>query len=173
MKKSDSAKNLFSKNLSLLVLCAVLASLSVVLGKFLAINVTNSLRISFESLPILFAGLFLGPLYGALVGTVADLVGCLIVGYSINPIITLGAATIGIISGIFSKSQKLGKTKKIFFGVFSAHIIGSMIIKTVGLYVYYSTPIGILALRLPIYILTASLESYVLYLISKKNVMKF
>ena len=87
-----------SHHLRILCAAALLAALSIVLGKYLAINVTDSIRFSFENLSILLAGIFLGPLVGGIVGAVADLVGCLMVGYAINPLITLGA--VGVISVI-------------------------------------------------------------------------
>ena len=80
------------------VFSALLAAISIVCGKYLAFNMGDFLRFSFENLPIIFAGMAFGPLIGALVGVVADLVGCLLVGYAINPIITVGAAAIGLIS---------------------------------------------------------------------------
>ena len=90
MKKKITAK--------FISICAILAAFSIILGKYLAINVGENFRFSMENLPILLAGLYLGPLAGAIVGAVADLVGCLLVGYAINPIITLGAVSIGFIS---------------------------------------------------------------------------
>ncbi len=57
------------------------------------------IRISFENLTILMAGIMFGPLVGMTVGICADVIGCIIVGYAINPLVTLGAASIGLISG--------------------------------------------------------------------------
>ena len=59
--------------------------MSIVLGKLLVFNITDSIRISLENLPLLMAGIFFGPFIGAAVGAGADIIGCLIVGYSINP----------------------------------------------------------------------------------------
>ena len=87
-----------------LSVCAVLAALSIVLGKYLAVNVGENFRFSLENLPLILAGIYLGPVAGAFVGAAADLVGCLMVGYAINPVITLGAVSIGLISGIVARS---------------------------------------------------------------------
>ena len=76
------------------VLMAMLSAISIICGKYLAFGVGNVLRFSFENLPIIFASVALGPIPGMLVGIVADLVGCLMVGYTINPLVTLGAAAI-------------------------------------------------------------------------------
>ena len=79
---------------------AMLAAVSIICGKYLAIRGGDILRFSFEDLPIIFAGISFGPIAGMLVGVVADLVGCVMVGYTVNPIVTLGAAAIGAFSGI-------------------------------------------------------------------------
>ena len=70
--------------LTLTVMLTMLSAMSIVLGKLLAVNLGEVLRLSFENLPIIFAGLAFGPLAGAAVGLVADTVGCLLVGYAIN-----------------------------------------------------------------------------------------
>ena len=89
--------------------------MSIVLGKVLAFNIGDFFRVSLENLPIIFIGIAFGPLWGAVVGAVADLVGCFIVGYTVNPIITLGAMTVGAIAGIISQiTKKLRKGISIF-----------------------------------------------------------
>ena len=89
-----------------LCFAAICAAMSLVLGKFLQIpNPFQSfIRISFENLPVLLAGITLGPLAGALVGGVADLLGCLLYGYAINPVVLLGAVSVGFVSGLDRKS---------------------------------------------------------------------
>ena len=68
------------RRLRILLLISMFSALSIVFGKFLAFNIGDTIRISFENLPILFAGIFLGPLHGMIVGVVADLVGCVLAG---------------------------------------------------------------------------------------------
>ena len=63
-----------------IVLIGLLAAMSIVFGKLLAINIGNSFRISFENLPILMAGIFFGGPAGFVTGVLADVIGCLIVG---------------------------------------------------------------------------------------------
>ncbi len=148
--------------------CGLFAALSIVFGKLLQIPIGDSLRISFENLPILCAAFCFGPWIASLVGVVADLVGCLIVGFAINPIITLGAALIGFCAGLFFR---LFSDKRGFFGVMlsvlPAHLIASVLVKSLGLYLYFGTPFAVLALRLPIYLITGLLESLILYELSK------
>ena len=80
-KKTPHALAVFS-NPRALCLAALLAAMSMILGKFLQIPTpfAEFVRISFENLPVILAGLVLGPLAGAMTGAVADLVGCLAYG---------------------------------------------------------------------------------------------
>lgn len=162
---TSSSNNTAAANLRLfgsvrvLIISGLFVAMSIVLGKFMQIPIGDSIRISFENLPILMAGIFFGPFVGGAVAIVADLLGCLLKGYSINPIITLGAASIGILSGIVSMVLKKKNTTLIVaLSIISAHLIGSVIIKSIGLYVYFHTPIQMLALRIPTYIGTGLLE---------------
>jgi len=51
--------------------------------------------------------------------------------------------------------------------VLPAHLIASVLVKSLGLYLYFGTPFAVLALRLPIYLITGLLESLILYELSK------
>lgn len=157
-------------NTKVLVVSALFIAMSIVLGKLLAFNIGSSIRVSFENLPLLMAGVFFGPLVGAAVGIGADLIGCLIVGYAINPIITLGAACIGFFSGlaaIILSGRK--QIVRIAGSVAAAHITGSMLIKSIGLYLYFHTPFEVLIMRVPLYIGIGIVEGYILYLLLKNK----
>lgn len=160
-------------NLRMLCASALLAALSIVLGKYLAINITQIFRFSFENLPILMAGIFFGPLIGGAVGVVADLIGCVLVGYAINPIITLGAALIGILSGLITHlCTRPGRTLSpavVVVAVAVAHVLGSMVVKSVGMAVYYSTPLPTLIWRVPIYLVIGGVESAILVLLLRNR----
>ncbi len=156
------------------VISAFFAAISIVLGKYLAIGVGDVLRFSFENLPIIFIGFAFGPIVGAVSGAVADLVGCVLVGYAINPIITVGAALIGAISGIYRYVPKKGGGVSRFFVclgfVFLAHAVGSVFVKTFGLAAFYDMPFFALMLwRTLNYLIVGSLESVILfYLINNR-----
>ena len=156
-------------NVRVMIISGLFVSLSIILGKFLQIPIGDSIRISFENLPIIMAGIFFGPFVGGAVGIGADLIGCLLKGYAINPIITLGAMSIGFVSGLVHMLMAKKKPDSciagflsVFPAVFSAHIIGSMVIKSIGLYVYYHTPMEVLMCRIPIYTAIALLESIII-----------
>ncbi|WP_295075783.1 folate family ECF transporter S component [Ruminococcus sp.] len=156
-----------------LIVAALLAAMSIVLGKFGAINIGNSIRIGFGGLPIQMAGIFFGPVVGAAVGLVADVIGCLLKGYAINPIITIGSTCIGLFSGLVFhyalRPMKSVLLPRIAISTVAAHAVGSMLITSFGLYVYYHTPFETLMLRVPIYLITAALETAVIYLMLKNK----
>ena len=164
-------------SLSGLCFAAILAAMSIILGKFLQIPnpFQDFIRISFENLPILLAGISLGPIAGALVGTVADLIGCVLYGYSINPIITVGAASVGLVSGVISNYiLKKPLILKVTVSAVSAHAVGSVLIKSAGLAAWYLSKYNIgyiefVLWRLLNYTLVATAECVILYLLLKNK----
>lgn len=172
MKNSSVVRPAVSAKISvrMIVLIGLLAAMSIVFGKLLAINIGNSLRISFENLPILMAGIFLGGPAGFLTGVLADVIGCLLVGYSINPIITLAAGSIGLISGLMFKAlAKQNLPVRVYASVMTAHVIGSMLLKSAGLMLFYHTPLAGVAPRVPLYICIGIAESTIILLLLKNK----
>ena len=168
------AKTKVSRILRLMVACAFLTASSIVLGKYLAVNLSDVLRFSFENLPIILAGVAFGPIAGAAVGIVADLLGCILAGYSINPMVMIGAALIGAISGIFrylfNRPGGVSLLLKIITAEITAHFIGSVIVKTIGLSAWYDMDLIILMLwRLLNYVIISALEIPLLYSILKNR----
>ena len=166
--------------LRVIVAAAILAAMSFILGKFLQIPnpFMEIIRISFENLPLMVAGICFGPLVGAMTGAVADLVGCLLYGYSINPLITLGAAAVGFTAGVVSH-YLIRKPLALSVGVsvFSAHILGSVVIKSFGLAAWYLAKynMGIAELmgwRLLVYTLTGIAEFTVIYLLLRSRMFR-
>ena len=160
--------------LAVMVASSLLAAMSIVLGKYLAIGVGNVLRFSFENLPIMLAGMLFGPIIGAAVALVADLVGCILVGYAVNPVVTVGAVAIGAISGaayhLLKKRLAIGHGLCVSLSVIAAHAVGSVLIKTPGLAMFYDMPMGMLFLyRLLNYAIVGSVETVLLYFITKNK----
>ena len=172
--KNEKNKKRISGNLRLLAVSAFLAALSIICGKYLALPVGNVLRFSFENLPILMAGMIFGPLVGMLVGVVADLVGCLMVAYTINPLITLGAACIGILGGVlFRVFKHLPLLWQSLFTVVFSHLVASVLVKTLGLAAYYEMPLYALMLwRLFNYAIVAPAEWALIYTLLKNQALR-
>lgn len=86
-----------------LVMMAALVAIQIILARFFSIQ-TETLRISFESIPVILAGMWLGPLCGAIVAVVADILGTIIQGYGAwFPPLVLGPLSVGILSGVSTK----------------------------------------------------------------------
>ncbi|MBQ7715838.1 MAG: folate family ECF transporter S component [Clostridia bacterium] len=163
-----------NKYLRPLIITAVFAAMSIILGKFAAINIGDTLRFSFENLPIMLASFLFGPLWGGACGLVADILGCILRGYAINPVITVAAVVMGIIPGVMTRYVfKNTKTLSVLISGFVSHVVCSMIIKTVALHIYYSTPYGALLLqRVPTYVVIGLLEPYLCSLLLNSKAVK-
>lgn len=163
-----------SLRLRQLVLAGLLAALSILCGKYLAIRGGDILRFSFENLPILLSGFVLGPLWGALTGAVADLLGCAMVGYTVNPLVTLGAVAIGLVGGILYRALgRLSLPWRVILSSLAAHIAGSILLKTWGLASYYDYPFPVLLLwRILNYLIIEILEGGLLLLLLRHKALR-
>ena len=153
-----------------LTLSAMLIAMSVVIGIFCKtfLNFGGGLfRITFENLPIILSGIMFGPLVATVVGVATDLVSYLLSPqiYPPNLVVTLGAATVGFISGFISRFlvKKQGYAQIIISGI-AAHAVGSMIIKSIGLFSFYGWAV---IWRVPTYFVIAAVEITILCLLYK------
>lgn len=158
-------------SVSLSVTLSLLSAIGIILGKYLAFNLTEFMRFSLENTTVIFTGIVFGPFYGAALGALQDIVGCIAVGYTINPIITLGSAAVGLVSGlIYRVTKRLSAPVSISFTVFAAHAVGSVIIKSFGLAVFYALPYGVTVLwRILNYAIVGAVEVFVLYILLKSK----
>ena len=167
-KNRSAAKSALKR----LVLGAMLAAMSVVIGMFCKsfLNFGGGLwRVSFENLPIILAGVFLGPVTGGMVGIVSDLTSYLLSPqiYPPNLIVTLGAFTVGCVSGLMAKFViREHSVRQIITAASAAHIIGSMIIKPIGLFQFYQWAVLV---RIPLYLVIAPLEIFLLCLLWRQK----
>ncbi len=144
-----------------LALAAMLTAMSVIIGIFCK-NFMNYgaglFRVTFENLPIILSGIFFGPITGAIVGVSTDIISYLLSPqvYPINFIVMLGAGCVGAVSGTVSRFivKKSGQAQ-IVASAAAAHIIGSMIIKPIGLFGFYGWAV---LWRIPLYFVIAPLE---------------
>ena len=169
-----SKNSKYSPSLKLTAALSMLVAISIILGKYLAISVGDVLRFSFENLPVIFAGIAFGPLAAVLVAVTADLIGCLLVAYAINPLVTIGAAAVGLCAGLVPKILKrfftIDQKWLVAATVAISHLLGSVVIKTFGLAVFYDMPIFVLMLwRLLNYVIVGTVEGFILYHIMKNK----
>lgn len=168
--RTNKSKGL--KNVRVLVYAAMLSAISVVIGIFCKnfLNFGNGLfRVTFENFPIILSGIAFGPVVGACVGAVSDITSYILSTqtFAISPIVTLGAATVGFISGAISHYliKKEGGLR-IILSALSAHAVGSIIIKSLGLYVYYGWAV---LWRIPTYAVIAVLEAWLICTLFKSR----
>lgn len=132
---------------------------------------TGYLRFTVESLPIFIGAFLFGPVAGGAIALAADLLACLLSGMSPLPLVSVGAFLIGGVSGVMY-NYVLGRVKgniRIVVSVFSGHIVGSMVVKSMALYVFYGAAVF---LRIPVYLGIAVLESVLLVLVMKNKVLR-
>ena len=158
-----------------LTLAAMLTAMSVVIGIFCKnfMNFGGGLfRVTFENMPIILSGILFGPLVGAAVGIASDLISYLLSAqiYPPNLIVTLGAAAIGFVSGFIARVviKKKGYVQIIVSGLF-AHLIGSILIKSIGLYQFYGWAVF---WRIPMYVMIVAIELLILCLLYKNATIR-
>lgn len=162
-----------NKRLPVLILCALLAAMTMVFKRFAIFNI-DWLRFSLENTPILMAGVFFGPVAGFATGMVGDILGCFYCGYAINPVITLGAALVGGLSGLFYTKTlfMIPDFARLIVSVYIAHIIGNMLVKSVGLYWWMGYSVPLLVWRIPTYLIIGAVEIALLRLLLSNRTLK-
>ena len=163
------------KNVKALTTAAMLTAMSVIIG-IICKNFLNFggglFRVTFENLPIILTGILYGPIVGGAVGAATDLISYFLSAqvYPPNLIVTLGATMVGVTAGVFAKYvvKKRGYLQIIVSGSV-AHVIGSMIIKPIGLFQFYSFAVF---WRIPLYFLIAPLEIMLICLMFKNKTFR-
>ena len=159
-----------SKNIRSLTTAAMLTAMSVIIG-IICKNFLNFggglFRITFENLPIILTGILYGPIVGGAVGAASDLISYFLSAqiYPPNLIVTLGATMVGVVAGVVAKHvvKKRGYAQIIISGA-AAHIVGSMIIKPIGLFQFYQWAV---LFRIPLYLVIAPIEIIIICLLYK------
>ena len=163
-----------NKGMKVITMTAMLIAMSVVIGIFCKnyLNfVGGLLRITFENFPIILSGIMFGPIIGAITGIATDIISYLMSSqqYPLNFIVTIGAGSIGFVAGLVAFLLK-NKTKKgntrIIFSCVSAHVIGSMIIKTAGLFQFYG---WVVLWRIPLYLVIIFAETFLICMLYKNS----
>jgi len=88
-------KKLNTKHLAIM---ALMVAISIILARWLVFYITPASRINLGNIPVMLAGLLLGPVAGLLTGVVSDLLGAFMSGYGLLPPITIGAAGLQLIT---------------------------------------------------------------------------
>lgn len=168
LKKTEKKKGLHS---AIVITCSgLLTAASVVLAALAKYFFgEGALRFTIECLPIFIGAFAFGPFVGAAIAVGADLISCVIAGMAPNPLIAAGSFFVGLIAGtsykfFFRKHPRI----RVMLAVFTGHMIGSMLIKSLALHIYYNMG-PIVFLRIPIYIGTAIIECIILSVLFKSK----
>lgn len=118
-----------------LVLMATLVAMEVVLSRLLSYSVWN-MKIGFAFVPVVIAGIMMGPVRAAIVGAVADFVGAILFPIGAYfPGFTLTAALVGALCGLFLyKKQSFWN---ILIAVSIHQLILSLMLNTLWISVLY------------------------------------
>lgn len=113
------------------VYCAVFAALAVILSRFLGFHVGETMRISIEAVPMVLAGIFFGPIPGALVGFIADFVGCMFSPFGFNPMLIAPPILYGLFGGLF-RPLLAGKTNlwTLLLTMLTPVVLGSVLLQS-------------------------------------------
>jgi len=163
-------------SLRVLTLAAMLAAVSVVIGivckNFLTFNIYY--RVTFENLPVIFAGILFGPFVGMAVAVVADAASCLLsTNPVINPLISVGAACVGFCAGAVPRwiVRRPGALQT-SLSVASAHLLGQVAIKSVAKMIWYEMPWWGIFIGFGISACVGTIEFFILiYLLGRRSIM--
>ncbi|MCI6004936.1 MAG: folate family ECF transporter S component [Blautia sp.] len=126
-------------NVKTLVFMALLVAMHLVLTRVLVVEL-GAYRISVGSVCTILAGLWLGPIAGGVCGLCADIIGCFMKGYAINPLITVAAVLWGVlpalIKPLFANKGRTGKTVGICISVVVTGFFSSLVFTTAGLVLF-------------------------------------
>ena len=105
------------------------------------------------------------------VGALADMIGGILAGYAINPLITLGAASIGLVGGwlwqTLPHTLRLGQ--RLLLSVVAAHVVGSIVINSLALHIFYGYAWSVLAARVPNALILTAVNTVLLRLLMENK----
>lgn len=122
-----------------LVIASFLVAMNIVLTRLGAIMLFGgTIRLSFGNIPLVLSGMLLGPVAGAMVGFVSDMLGFMINshGSAFHPGFTLSSVLTGVIPGIIVMFSR--KTKLSTLNILISNILVFLIV-SLGLNTYWLT----------------------------------
>lgn len=143
MNSSQNLKEYYGIKLNTraIAFMGVMIALEIVMERLVAIPISNTNRVSLGKCVVILAGLWGGPIAGAIVGALSDIIGALMQGYSIAPLITVSSMMWGIIPALclplLAKQQKVGKTVTLVVAIIVNSVVSTLILTTLGLMYYY------------------------------------
>lgn len=118
-----------------LVFLGLLIAMHIVLVRLVVIDL-GSYRITVGSVCTILAGLWFGPAAGGVSGLIADVLGCTLKGFPVNPLITAAAVLWGVIPALMSPLLSGSKVKRgimLSVSVAVTAVLSSLVFTTAGL----------------------------------------
>ena len=152
------------KRLFCLVLTSILTAITVVLSRFLSINIWN-MSIGFSFVSVMLCGMLLGVFWGGICGGLADLVGALLFPFGpyfpgFTATAFLSGAVFGLIGYFAGKEQK--RTTFILLAVsllVLKETVCSLLLNSLWISLIYGSPFtAVLISRIPLSAITLVLE---------------
>lgn len=155
-----------------IAMMAMLIAVSIVLSRLLGFYLTPSLRVSFEYFPVILAGICFGPVAGAAVGGLADLIGSTVLsGLGVFPLLLVGPALAGLVAGLLTKhifANTLDRWWKYMVVSCTADILCNLLWGTYALSILYGMPFGTyLLLRTPFKLAIAAVDAQLVFTVHK------
>ena len=132
-----------------LTMLALLTAMSIVFARVLSIS-TGFVRFNLGSLPTLLAAVLFGPVEGFAVGAVADMIGGLL--WRALPNLRLGLRT--------------------QISVFAGHAVGSIVINSLALHLFYNYPWSVLVTRIPNALVLAAVNTVLVRLLLENKTIR-
>ena len=143
--KRKSQQQLFT-----LTCLALLTAMQIVIARFLAIPVSESIRFSFSFIPVVIAARRFGIIGGMLVYGLGDFLGAIIfpTGGAYFPGFTLTAAVSGLIYGLYL--SKKSNALRIILSVLTSQVLCTLIMNSYWVSTLYGSDFGaVLVSRIP------------------------
>ena len=152
-----------------LVKAAMLTALSIILSRIFGIQLTQDIKISFGTLPLMLSGVLFGPLLGALSGLAADLIGIMInLGGTYHPGFTLGSVLTGMVPGLifmYGKRKNISNKVLILLVIIFVYGINHGLLTPLWLTQLYGTPYKVLLAGRAIKVIPDAIINYILLLL--------
>lgn len=121
-----------------IVTIGILVAIEIVLNRFLSISAWN-IKVGFQFVPVVAGALLYGPVGGALVGGLGDLIGALLFPIGAYfPGFTITAAAMGAVHGLFL--QKNQSSLRIVLAVLINQLFWGLIVNSFWISVLYGSP---------------------------------
>ena len=124
-----------------IAMMGLLIALQIVASKYLSIKISDSLRLSIADSFLILAGIWLGPVSGLLVGILADVLGCVISGMGILPLMTVPPAAVGLLAGLMAPVFRKSKKIWVYGGIIACiSMLTSVLYRSWAFSHYYGAP---------------------------------